>query len=70
MEQFLLDGEDDDLLGSRGVGQRTDAENGLYNGFCRMDCVWRAVIKFLVQIDLDFILSDAKAAVEANWNDL
>ena len=59
-----------------------NAEDGLYNGFCRMDCVWgrqevydttegwtcrRSSDGMFVQID--FILSDANALAEANWND-
>ena len=59
-----------------------NAEDGLYNGFCRMDCVWgrqevydttegwscrRSSDGMFVQIN--FILSDANALAEANWND-
>ena len=57
-------------------------KDGLYNGFCRMDCAWgrqevydttegwtgrRSSDGMFVQIN--FILSDANALVEANWND-
>ena len=60
-----------------------DAENGLYNGFCRMDCVWRAVKKLLTRrrvglaegsvteclCKLILSLSDARISAESNWND-
>ena len=81
----MLDGEDGDLLGSRGVGQRTGRGKWfvqwiLSNGLCvasrrkifdkTESWTCRSFSDgMFVQIDLDFILSDPKAAVEANWND-
>ena len=62
--------------------KRVDAEDGLYNGFCRMDCAWRAVNKLLTRqkvglaegsvtecVQIDFILSDVRISVESSWND-
>ena len=79
----LLDGEDDDLLRSGVLVNGVDAEDGLYNGFCPMDCVWRAVKELLTRrrvglaegsvteclCTLILFFSDDRISVESNWND-
>ena len=80
----LLDGEDDDLLGSWGVGQRTGRGRWLVQWILSngLRVASRQKIGDTTEswtckrfsdgmfVQIDFILADAKASVAANWNDV